>query len=205
MVDMEREKWKHDTEYISYIESGESAAVFIVRDIVNSIDTRGKWIDVISLNTYYKSGADGRKAFNWIIVELFPRNIKPHYDKKDPLHNKYLTWKAANEDISIQRAKGYNGPKYLVLCDLFNKNKKKYRYRTITARMYWEPVEAHRPMKIREQVEPEREYRIRAVTKVNIKQVDYIRRYEYELEDKIRENGRPSLEILGLQERRKNK
>ena len=52
MVDNEREKWKHDTEYISYIESGESAAVFIVRDIVNSIDTSGKWIDVISLNTY---------------------------------------------------------------------------------------------------------------------------------------------------------
>lgn len=27
--------WKHDAEYISYIKSGESAAVFVVRDIVN--------------------------------------------------------------------------------------------------------------------------------------------------------------------------
>ena len=45
----ERKDWQHDAEYISYIESGESAAVFIVRDIVNSIDTTGKWIDVIFL------------------------------------------------------------------------------------------------------------------------------------------------------------
>ena len=198
MVDNEREKWKHDTEYISYIESGESAAVFIVRDIVNSIDTSGKWIDVISLNTYYKSGADDRKAFNWIIVELFPRNIKPSYDKKDPSHNKYLTWKAAHEDISIQRAKGYNGPKYLVLCDLFNKNKNKFRYRTITARMYWEPVEAYRPMTKKKRVAPEWEYKIRAVKVVNMNQVAYIRKHESELEGKIRENGRPTLEILGI-------
>lgn len=50
---MEKQAWRYDSNYISYIESGESAAVFIVRDIVNSIDTNGKWIDVISLNTYY--------------------------------------------------------------------------------------------------------------------------------------------------------
>lgn len=34
-------------EYISYIEHGDSAAVFIVRDVVKSINTRGKWIDVL--------------------------------------------------------------------------------------------------------------------------------------------------------------
>ncbi len=39
---LEKKDWKHDAEYISYIESGESAAVFIVRDICNSIDTKGK-------------------------------------------------------------------------------------------------------------------------------------------------------------------
>ena len=76
----EMKDWKHDSEYISYIESGESAAVFIVRDIVNSIDTKGKWVDVISLNTYYKRGAGDRMAFNWIIVELIPRIMKPKYD-----------------------------------------------------------------------------------------------------------------------------
>ena len=38
----EMKDWKHDAEYISYIESGESAVVFIARDIVNSIDTKGE-------------------------------------------------------------------------------------------------------------------------------------------------------------------
>ena len=32
--------WKYDDEYISYIASGESAAVCVVRDIVSSIDTK---------------------------------------------------------------------------------------------------------------------------------------------------------------------
>ena len=40
--------WKHDAEYISYVESGE-AAVFIVRDLVRSIETKDKWVDVISI------------------------------------------------------------------------------------------------------------------------------------------------------------
>ena len=73
----EMKEWEYDPEYISYIDSGESEAVFIVRDIVNSIDTKGKWIDVISLNKYYKRGAGYRMAFNWIIVELFPRKMQP--------------------------------------------------------------------------------------------------------------------------------
>ena len=40
---------KHDAEYISYVESGEAAAVFIVRDLVRSIETKDKWVDVISI------------------------------------------------------------------------------------------------------------------------------------------------------------
>lgn len=92
----EMNDWKHDAEYISYIESGESAAVFIVRDIVNSIDTRGKWVDVISLNNYYKRGAGSKMAFNWIIVELFPRKMQTKYDKNDSAHNRYLTWITAH-------------------------------------------------------------------------------------------------------------
>ena len=42
-------------------------------------------------------------------------------------------------------------------------------------------------------------YRIKAVKKVNARQVRYIQDHEYELEEKIRENGRPTLEILGVQ------
>lgn len=195
----EMKDWKHDTEYISYIESGESAAVFIVRDIVNSIDTKGKWVDVISLNTYYKRGAGDRMAFNWIIVELFPRKMQPKYDKNDSAHNRYLTWVTAHEDIAKQRQAGFHGEKYLVLCNLYNKNKNKFTTHTIIARKYWEPMEAYRPMEVKDPVDPEWEYRIQAVKKVNAKQVSYIQNHEWELEEKIRENGKPTLAILGLQ------
>lgn len=34
-------KMKYDAEYISYVNNGDSAAVFIVRDIVKSINTAG--------------------------------------------------------------------------------------------------------------------------------------------------------------------
>lgn len=195
----EMKDWKHDTEYISYIESGESAAVFIVRDIVNSIDTKGKWVDVISFNTYYKRGAGNRRAFNWIIVELFPRKMQPKYDKNDSAHNRYLTWVTAHEDIAKQRQAGFHGEKYLVLCNLYNKNKNKFTTHTIIARKYWEPMEAYRPMEVKDPVDPEWEYRIQAVKKVNAKQVSYIQNHEWELEEKIRENGKPTLAILGLQ------
>lgn len=195
----EMKDWKHDTEYISYIESGESAAVFIVRDIVNSIDTKGKWVDVISLNTYYKRGTGDRMAFNWIIVELFPRKMQPKYDKNDSAHNRYLTWVTAHEDIAKQRQAGFHGEKYLVLCNLYNKNKNKFTTHTIIARKYWEPMEAYRPMEVKDPVDPEWEYRIQVVKKVNAKQVSYIQNHEWELEEKIRENGKPTLAILGLQ------
>lgn len=194
-----REDWKCDVDYISYIESGESAAVFIVRDIVHSVDTKGKWIDVISLNTYYKKGAGDRKAFNWIIVEIFPRKMTPKYDSQDSAYNKYLTWVTAHKDIAKQRQAGFHGEKYLVLCNLYNKNENKFTTRTIIARKYWESMDAYRPMKIKEPVNPEWEYRIQAVRKVNSRQVQYIEAHEWELEDKIRENGKPTLEILKIQ------
>ena len=43
------QKIKYSAEYILYLANGESVAVFITRDIVNSINTSGKWIDVIEL------------------------------------------------------------------------------------------------------------------------------------------------------------
>ena len=39
---------KNDPEYISYLQNGDSAAVFIVRDIVKSVNTSGMWIDILS-------------------------------------------------------------------------------------------------------------------------------------------------------------
>lgn len=42
----------HDELFNEYNSSGEAVAVHIVRDIVDNIDTRGKWIDVVSMDTY---------------------------------------------------------------------------------------------------------------------------------------------------------
>ena len=109
---------KYDAEYISYLESGESAAVIITRDIVNSINTANKWIDVLELHTYY---THGQRAFYYFIVEIFDRKIKPSYPKQANIEEKkYITWKTANQDIEEQRNKGVNGPKYLVLSHLIN-------------------------------------------------------------------------------------
>ena len=47
-------KEKYDAEYISYIESGESAAVVVARDIVKSINTTWKWIDIVDLKDLRK-------------------------------------------------------------------------------------------------------------------------------------------------------
>ncbi len=146
-----------------------------------------------------KKEVEGREAFNWIIVEIFPRKMTPKYDSQDSAYNKYLTWFIAHEDIAKQRQAGFHGEKFLVLCNLYNKNKNKFMTPTVIARKYWEPMDAYRPMKVKEPVNPEWEYRIQAVKKVNSKQVRYIETHERELEDKIRENGKPTLEILKIQ------
>ncbi|MBR1657668.1 MAG: hypothetical protein IJ697_04290 [Synergistaceae bacterium] len=192
------DSWKHDSDYISYIDSGESAAVFIVRDLANAVDTRGKWIDIVSMSIYYLK--DNTRAFNWIVAELFPRKIQPEYDKNDVEHNRYLTWRAAHEDISCQRAEGYIGPKFLVLCSIRNMNKGKFTVHTRvrTLKKYWEPQSAYREVKeiIRQPFPPEWIYIIRAVKEINSEQVEYIRNNENTLIEKIRKNKGASLEIF---------
>ena len=70
-------KIKYDAAYISYVESGESAAVFVARDIVWSIDTTGMWIDIIKLDGHKNNS--GRWDFKYFSFELFPRKKHPKY------------------------------------------------------------------------------------------------------------------------------
>ena len=72
-------KIQYDDAYISYIKNGESAAVFIARDIAKEVPTNGMWVDVISADS--KKRRDDRWDFNYFIVELFPRKTKPVYPK----------------------------------------------------------------------------------------------------------------------------
>ena len=76
-------------------------------------------------------------------------------------------------------------------------NKNKFTTHTVIAKKYWD---AYRPMEIKNPVDPEWEYRIRAVKKVNAKQIRYIVENEFELEEKIRKNRRPTLRILGIED-----
>ena len=93
---------KNDPEYISYLQNGDSAAVFIVRDIVKSVNTSGMWIDILS--TSGGKNEYGKWDFSSITIELFPRKIKPVYPEYSSIADKkYITWKTANEDISKQR------------------------------------------------------------------------------------------------------
>ncbi len=122
------DKKKYDAAYISYVESGESAAVFVVRDIVRSIDTTGMWIDVLSLEGSKNKNKDDRWDFKYINVELFPRRLHPQYPAGASEEiKKYLTWKTAIADIAEQRRHGYKGPKFRVNPKLVNRNRGKYR------------------------------------------------------------------------------
>ena len=113
------EKWYErfeDQGFIDYYESGEAAAVHVVRDCAATVNTTGKWIDVISVNMF-EAQFEGRIGFNWIIVELFPRIHQLQYtDDRD--HNRYLTWHTAHNDIAEHRSKDHHGEKFLVICKL---------------------------------------------------------------------------------------
>lgn len=113
-------------EYISYIEHGDSAAVFIVRDVVKSINTRGKWIDVLELDG--DKNYAGRWDFKKIQVEIFPRKIKPVYPEySDDAEIRYITWETANRDIANQRRAGFVGEKFEICPKLVNINYGKFK------------------------------------------------------------------------------
>ena len=117
-------KEKYDAEYISYIESGESAAVFVARDIVRSINTTGKWIDIVDLKDRRKY--EGRWDFDYFIIELFPRKRSPKYPAgMDDEGKKYITWQTAQTAISEQRTEGYKGTRFKICPKLVNRNKGK--------------------------------------------------------------------------------
>lgn len=197
----------YDAEYISYVESGESAAVFITRDIADEINTKGKWIDVIDLDTFDKQG---RKAFNYFIVELFDRKIRPVYpEKADDDTKKYITWQTAHKDINEQRSRGIRGPKYIVLSHLYNKNKGTYRtIKAVWNKTFeqWVPEKwystsscEYRDKKV--YVPPHKDdwqYKVQAVQKVNEKQVQYIVENKYQIIERIIKNKKPELRFFYL-------
>ena len=135
-----RNKVKYDAEYIRYVEHGDSAAVFITRDIVRSIRTDGKWIDVLNtvgsekieiIGNNHKSDND-RNDFRWSFesfdVEIFPRKTKPIYPEgADRREVDYITWQTACQDIATLRQNGYIGNKYRIFPKLVKKVHGEYK------------------------------------------------------------------------------
>lgn len=104
---------KYDSEYIAYCKNGDSAAVFIMRDIQDTVSTDDKWIDVLSKKIRWSES--GWHDFEYFEVELFPKKIRPVYSKfMTDSEKKYETWKTAQSDIQQQRNNGYKGIKYRV-------------------------------------------------------------------------------------------
>ena len=123
-----KSKMKYDAEYIRYVEHGESAAVFITRDIVETINTSGKWIDISEIDGE-KNFYDHRAYWNFksFVAELFPRKTQPVYPQgASDEEIKYITWQTAHADINAQRASGYVGSKYKIRPQLINANAGKF-------------------------------------------------------------------------------
>ncbi len=182
---------KYGSEFISYVNSYESAAIFIVRDVVKSINTGGKWIDILGGTDAEKNKA-GRWDFKKIAVEIFPRKIQPDYKiypenaseemkLRIDIDNKYLTWKTAHEDVANQRRAGFSGEKFEVQTKLINKNRGKFKEEPRkeiwnTYINQWIPLEYRTPHcdenKIREvgikkiPLEPDWEYYILAIKRL---------------------------------------
>lgn len=113
---------KYNAKYISYVQDGESVAVFIARNLTFQVPTKGMWIDVVSIDK--KGRKDNLWDFNYIIVELFPKKTKLVYSPNASEEEKhYLTWQTAHKDIEAARRHRYHGPKYKIYPYLVNRNK----------------------------------------------------------------------------------
>ena len=200
------QSWRHDAEYIRYVESGESAAVFVVRDVVQAVNTSGKWISIVSMNSRIEE--PNGWAFDWIVCELFPRKIQPEYIGEDTDYNRYITWKTAQLDIAQQRSKGYSGPKFLVLCRLINHNKGKYitlKLASVVMKYHdsngnvWEVVDTPDEQEtLKAPLAPDWKYRITYLTRLNNKQAEYIKSHAVQIIDNIELSGKVTPEILGI-------
>ncbi len=111
--------------YLRYLKSDEATAVYFVKNLESSIETKEKWIDVIYSEKY--PDCDGKPAFKILTIELFKRKIKPKYPKDaDEMLKKAITWKAAHDDIQTQRSNGIRGPVYQITGCSYNKNRGKF-------------------------------------------------------------------------------
>lgn len=124
---MKNKIWEVDDDYRYYVDSHHPEAIEFIKKNILGLKNKGRmWIDICEYTEFSYDAPDGKRLpgtqdiilFKKIIFEVFTRKINPNYVKNDYEHNRYLTWKAATEDISKQRTQGIKGKKWIVECGL---------------------------------------------------------------------------------------
>lgn len=193
--------------YSSYTRTEESKVVFLVKSFSKELDTKSKWVDVVSYDYRYRDY--GKSGFNYLIVELFDRKILPKYPKKtkDQTDGEYsalcraITWEVSHEDIHKQRSEGIRGPIYLFVLSLYNKNRGK---KIIIEKPFWNEEYGGfdhtgkvptTTKKFEEDMEPDWDYRIVGLREINDVVSDQIRRcFDKYIYEKILAERRIDLE-----------
>lgn len=205
-----KNKHQYEKAYIDYIERSESTAVYIVRDLVEAIDTRGKWIDIRLIEKRFLSQLDD--DFSFIISEIFNRKQRPVYPRKMEEESDleyrnriaYITWQTATSDIKSQRAQGIKGDVYLILPVLKDVHENQYEKHFIA----WDTKRAHfkRVRKSNISVDiikaPKWEYAIVAVKKINAQQLKFIEKNKFKIISKTHKKRAVTLSMF---EPQKNK
>lgn len=114
--------------YKDYVHSNEALGVYIIRDVVRKINTKGYWIDIVKHdnNTPNDYGEKYSPDLH-IVCRLYPRKTTPIYPPKPTTDNEYLlelyqrevdaiTWQASHKDIDYWKEKGNTGYKKTAVC-----------------------------------------------------------------------------------------
>lgn len=114
--------------YDDYVHSNESLGVYIIRDIVKKINTKGHWIDIVKHDNDTPNAYDGNYSPNLhIVCRLYPRLTKPKYPPKPQTDDVYelkrwqaevdaIAWYTSHKDISTWKSKGHTGYKKTFVC-----------------------------------------------------------------------------------------
>lgn len=114
--------------YEDYVHSNEALGVYIIRDVVKKINTKGYWIDIVEHdNNTPNNYGDKYSQDLHIVCRLYPRITKPVYPPKPITDDDYLlelwqreidaiTWKASREDIDFWKCEGHTGYKKTAVC-----------------------------------------------------------------------------------------
>lgn len=187
--------------YLDYERSEEAAIVFIAKNLVKDLDTKNKWVHVVDYDCWGRKG--GRNGFNYIVVELFDRKLHPVYPKgADIKLKRAITWDTAHEDIKQQQDKGAKGPKFLITCQLYNRNKGKYE---LKERPFWNEEyggfdytekEPTTIVFVKKSMEPEWVYRVTGCRKINDTRLQYIKKNYDRIYERILKEKHVELECF---------